>query len=728
MSETTAGVPAKSRVRGKLFAIWTSALLILIGLNFLPRFIRRWIPDSLFGFAEFLLWTTVIAIALFWIALAIRFILRKVFWRVGMRLALSYFLVGFLPIVFFAFLIAFIGYVAAGILSQTAFRVERQSTMAKLEEWNLEHALTSGRPAGALRNLEIYDSADGTIEKLPEWLQRKTFTGLVRREGDVLLVSSKIYNRGPSLRSVVLIQPMDEVYAEALEKKNGMRVLMSNVRRTNERERRSDRSGAPPAATSTTSSVPAASPAAPAAPATNTTASEGEAATTTTAPRERRGPGITISSKTTGTNVRINLEDAAEPAKAEQQEKSFNDFIRDAIQRGGVIWGDMTPALTEWETGVVNPGRNGVSMISNPWRNLNTFYFGNWEYSQVVLAVIGSIAGTLAVVYFFALLLAAGLIFSISRAVNRIEKGTRAVERGDFSYRIGMRAKNQLGQVAQSFDSMTQSVSSLLGRVAEQERLQSEIDIAATIQRNLLPREVPHAKGIAFSAHFEPTAQIGGDYYDVFTLDHDRIAVAIGDVSGHGLSTGLVMAMVKAGMTTLVEEGVDEVSLFKRLNDLVYKSTERRAFMTLGFTIFDLNRATIRHTNAGHLFPYLLRAGEPPRSIEAPSLPLGVRSVIEPVTIELDLRSRDTIVYLSDGIVEAQDPKGEPFGFDLLEAILAKKTGSEPAAIQEEILARVSVHASGRLADDDRTVMILRLDAVGSGSAREPHFNELMTR
>jgi len=217
--------------------------------------------------------------------------------------------------------------------------------------------------------------------------------------------------------------------------------------------------------------------------------------------------------------------------------------------------------------------------------------------------------------------------------------------------------------------------------------------------------------GVSFSAHFEPTASIGGDYYDVFNIDKSRLAVAIGDVSGHGLSTGLVMAMVKAAMTTLVEERADEESLFERLNELVYRSTERRAFMTLAFTIFDLEKGLIRHTNAGHLYPYLLRDGvAAPISIESPSLPLGVREKIVPHTVELDLKEGDAIVYLSDGIIEAQNENGDPFGFDQLEALLAQQTDRSPAAIRDQILQGVARHAGSRPADDDRTVMILRFE------------------
>src|SRR5436190_14068543 len=301
---------------------------------------------------------------------------------------------------------------------------------------------------------------------------------------------------------------------------------------------------------------------------------------------------------------------------------------------------------------------------------------------RILFNVIGGISAMLIFIYFIAVLFAGVLIYSITRAVNRIEKGTKAVERGDFSYRIGMRPHNQLGEMAQSFDRMTESIATLLTNVAEKERLQSEIEIAATIQRNLLPKEGPQFRGVSFAAHFEPTASIGGDYYDVFNLDKSRLAVAIGDVSGHGLSTGLVMAMVKAAITTLVEEGADESSLFHRLNELVFRSTERRAFMTLAFTIFDLEHGTIRHTNAGHLYPYLLRKDAAPISIESPSLPLGVRHELVTRTAELDLQEGDAIVYLSDGIIEAQDEQGDPLGFDQLESLLAQQTDRSPSVIR----------------------------------------------
>ena len=146
--------------------------------------------------------------------------------------------------------------------------------------------------------------------------------------------------------------------------------------------------------------------------------------------------------------------------------------------------------------------------------------------------------------------------------------------------------------------------------------------------------------------------------------------------------------------------------------------------MTLAFTIFDLDRGTIRHTNAGHLYPYLLRNGERPRAIELPSLPLGVRAEIQTRTVEADLEEGDTIVYLSDGIVEAQSEQGDPFGFDHLEELLAQSTDTSPNAIRDAILSAVAQHSGSRPADDDRTVMVLRFDQFRSALSAAPELTE----
>jgi sigma-B regulation protein RsbU (phosphoserine phosphatase) len=99
-------------------------------------------------------------------------------------------------------------------------------------------------------------------------------------------------------------------------------------------------------------------------------------------------------------------------------------------------------------------------------------------------------------------------------------------------------------------------------------------------------------------------------------------------------------------------------------------------------------------------------------AIEVPSLPLGVREDVTTRTAEVELKEGDTIVYLSDGIVEAQDPEGDPFGFEQLESLLTQTTERSPTVIRDAILQAVTRHSGTRPADDDRTIMIIRFDSL----------------
>ena len=106
----------------------------------------------------------------------------------------------------------------------------------------------------------------------------------------------------------------------------------------------------------------------------------------------------------------------------------------------------------------------------------------------------------------------------------------------------------------------------------------------------------------------------------------------------------------------------------------------------------------------------ILKYDGPPISIESPSLPLGVRHELSTQTVEMDLREGDAVVYLSDGIIEAQNELGDPLGFDQLEALLERQVDRSPTAIRDSILNAVAMHAGSRPADDDRTVMVLRFE------------------
>ena len=323
------------------------------------------------------------------------------------------------------------------------------------------------------------------------------------------------------------------------------------------------------------------------------------------------------------------------------------------------------------------------------------------------IAFLALVAGVLGV-YAVALTIAFVLVGSIARNINRLTRATAAVARGDFSMRVQSKSRDQIGDLARSFDGMADSIQRLLLDTARKERLESEIAIARTIQHKLLPPPEASLEGVSVLAHFEPVAEIGGDYYDYVRMPDGRLAFALGDVSGHGLPTGLLVAMAKAGLSTLVEAGHDGGELFARMNELIHRSTDPRHYMTLAYLAYDAATRKGTLTNAGQLAPYRI-SGARLDSLSLPSLPLGLfPGKTFPSRAEA-FAAGDVVVFYSDGLIEAVDGNEDAFGFDRFEAVLRAHAAQGAAELRDAILAAVAAHAGNRPADDDRTLLILTL-------------------
>lgn len=332
------------------------------------------------------------------------------------------------------------------------------------------------------------------------------------------------------------------------------------------------------------------------------------------------------------------------------------------------------------------------------------------DVGRIFWAVFAGVAGLLLIVYLVALGIAFTLVGTIARNVNRLTRASEAISRGDFSVRVHSRSKDQIGDLARSFDGMAASIERLLVDTAKKERLEAEIDIARTIQQKLLPGAGAELPGLSVRAQFRPLAEIGGDYYDWGSAPDGRSVVAIGDVSGHGLSTGLLVAIAKAGLWTLLESGHSGTALFVKLNDLIHRSTDSRNYMTLALFAWDPATAKARLTNSGQLAPYRIAKGTV-ESLSLPSFPLGISPRTDFPTKDWSVGPGDRLVFLTDGLIEASNPAGEPFGFERLEALLetqaeADATGEE---IEAAILSAVDAHAAGAPPEDDRTLVIVTL-------------------
>ena len=349
-------------------------------------------------------------------------------------------------------------------------------------------------------------------------------------------------------------------------------------------------------------------------------------------------------------------------------------------------------------------GRTSPLLLSNE-------LFSNWVpgASRVILTVIAGLAGALLFVYLVALALAFGLVASITRNVNRMSRAAEAMARGDFSVRVNTKSRDQIGDLARSFDQMADSIQRLLLDTARKERLEGEIAVARTIQQKLLPPASAEFAGARVLAHVQSVAEIGGDYYDYLPTPDGRTAIVIGDVSGHGLPTGLLVAMAKASLATLIETGLQGSAIFTRLNDLIHRSTDSRNYMTLALFVLDSASKSAELTNAGQLAPYRVsRTGV--TSFPLPSFPLGISEKSSFATQAWQLASGDKVVFLTDGLVECTSPSGEPFGFERLEAILAREISSDAGSIRNAILRETEAHTGGAPPEDDRTLVIVTLE------------------
>ncbi len=328
---------------------------------------------------------------------------------------------------------------------------------------------------------------------------------------------------------------------------------------------------------------------------------------------------------------------------------------------------------------------------------------------RVFWLVFLGISAALLAVYLTSVVIAFILAGSIARSVNRLTRAAEAVSRGDFSVRVRSRSRDQIGDLARSFDGMADSIQRLLVDTARRERLESEIAMARTIQHKLLPPTEAVLPGFRVLAHFEPVAEIGGDYYDYLPMPDGRTAVALGDVSGHGLPTGLLVAMAKSALSTLLEAGHAESELFARLNELIHRSTEARHYMTLCLLSYDSSTRVGTLTNAGQLAPYRVSGGQV-EALALPAFPLGLFADKPFPSRPYDFAPGDLVVLFSDGLVEGTDAREDAFGFDRLEGVLRAHSGAGARALMDAILVAVASHTEGRPPEDDRTIVILTLE------------------
>ena len=294
--------------------------------------------------------------------------------------------------------------------------------------------------------------------------------------------------------------------------------------------------------------------------------------------------------------------------------------------------------------------------------------------ASLALVFMIIIAVLFLVVEMVSLVFGVTLTRSITRAVADLYEGTSKVQTGDFSHRIPVRkTKDQLSELGGSFNTMTARIQDLIVEVKEKERLENELSIARDVQAQLFPKEFPRLQTLELWGVCQPARTVSGDYYDFVSVDDHRVALALGDISGKGISAALLMAHIQSALRSQLmrrtngngsSEGAvitAPAAVLSILNDHLYASSAPEKYATFFLALYSDEGGQLMYTNAGHLAPMLVRRGQVQR-LPGEGFPVGLFPGIHYDQRAIKLEPGDLLVAFTDGVTETPNGGGEEFG------------------------------------------------------------------
>jgi sigma-B regulation protein RsbU (phosphoserine phosphatase) len=299
---------------------------------------------------------------------------------------------------------------------------------------------------------------------------------------------------------------------------------------------------------------------------------------------------------------------------------------------------------------------------------------------------------------------------TITRAVGDLYEATLHVRRGDFSYRVRVPKRDQVGALGESFNEMTSSVQQLIEEQRRRQRLENELSIAREVQEQLFPRSLPSVPGLELAAICRPARTVSGDYYDFISLGPSRLAIALADISGKGISAALLMASLQAALRSQAEIAghSDPAELVARLNVGMFKNTSDDRYATFFYGVYDAEARTLTYTNAGHLAPFFVTNGNVQRLEEGGTVVgLFEEYVYEQKTLQVERGS--VLVAFSDGLTEPENAYGEEYGMGRLRDEILRQRNIPAQRMAEDLIAASEQWAGAAEQADDITVVVARM-------------------
>lgn len=379
-------------------------------------------------------------------------------------------------------------------------------------------------------------------------------------------------------------------------------------------------------------------------------------------------------------------------------------------------WASLDPIFWGGDAKIVKP-EAGVFLVTSRYLTLDRQLLSTLgEYSGLYWSAFAVVGVVFLVIELVAMVIGFQMTRSITGAVDKVYEGTKRVQVGDFSYRIGLPARDQLSALGEAFDGMTSSVERLLRESLEKTRLEGELEIAREVQTQLFPQAVPAVAGLQLFGVCKPARTVSGDYYDFLRLGEDRVGLVVGDISGKGISAALLMASVQSALHAqfydehelgILSEAalMSSASVVGRLNRQLYASTPTEKYATFFYAIYDGATRQLTFTNAGHPPPFYFHRG----NIERLETGGTVVGLFGPATYEqavIQLEPGDMLVAFTDGMTEPENNFGEEFGEERLLAAAERASACPPAEMAKEIYRAVNDWTGSPELQDDMTLVV----------------------
>jgi phosphoserine phosphatase RsbU/P len=392
--------------------------------------------------------------------------------------------------------------------------------------------------------------------------------------------------------------------------------------------------------------------------------------------------------------------------------------------------------VLDWKTGKREPtGSVVVQVRTRPSVLYGHLFAALGEFVQMVEYTLLAILIFFGVIELIALIIGTRMTRTVTGAVAQLYDATKHVDRGDFSHRIPVKSADQLAQLSLSFNSMTESIEKLIQEQKEKQRLEGELAIAQEVQAQLFPRQVTELESLEVHGFCRPARTVSGDYYDFLSASSHKLILAVGDISGKGISAALLMATIHSAVRAYSIESLPQMrepvavgavagagrimaawpegievspgALLGLLNHQLYESTPPEKYATLFLGIYDGRSHRLTYSNGGHLPPILIAKDGAVRRLETGGTVVGLFDHMTYDEGAVEMHPGEIFLAYSDGVTEPENDFGE-FGEDRLIDLVSANRRLPLVQISQTVTSAVDDWIGDNEQPDDITLVLAR--------------------